>query len=254
MEFEIYHYILFFVAAFFGGFIDAIAGGGGLICLPALLAAGIPPHAALATNKLQGVFGTFTAAANFAKKGFVNFSEIWVGIFWTFVGAVIGTTLVLFLNAKFLNYIIPVLLFAILIYTIFSPNLGVNEVKAKMSIKVFYTVFGVALGFYDGFFGPGTGSFWTFALIGLLGLGMKKAVAHTKVLNFVSNIVSLAVFLVGGQILWVVGLCMAAGQILGGYFGSNLAIKKDAKFIKAIFLFVVFLTTLKLVYDFYFKA
>lgn len=194
MEFEIYHYVLFFVAAFFGGFIDAIAGGGGLICLPALLAAGIPPHAALATNKLQGVFGTFTAAANFAKKGFVNFSEIWIGIFWTFVGAVIGTTLVLFVNAKFLNYIIPVLLFAILIYTIFSPNLGVNEVKAKMSIKVFYTVFGVALGFYDGFFGPGTGSFWTFALIGLLGLGMKKAVAHTKVLNFVSNIVSLVVF------------------------------------------------------------
>lgn len=253
MEFELWHFAIFFLAGFSGGFIDAIAGGGGLICVPTLLAMGIPPHAALATNKFQGSFGSFSAAFNFARKGFVDFNEIFIGIVFTFVGAVLGTIAVLFMDAKFLNYIIPVLLFAMLIYTIFSPKLGESEVKAKMSSRAFYTLFGLLLGFYDGFFGPGTGSFWTFALASILGLYMKKAVAHTKVLNFVSNIVSLAVFIIGGQILWLVGILMAVGQILGGVLGSNLAIKKDVKFIRTIFLSVVALTILKLVYDFYFK-
>ncbi|CZE48273.1 TSUP family transporter [Campylobacter geochelonis] len=250
MEFEIWQFGVFFAAGLIGGFIDAIAGGGGLICLPALMAMGVPPHAALATNKLQGSFGTFTATMNFAKKGFINFKELFVGIVCTFIGACIGTVLILFIDAKFLKFLIPVLLLAIFIYTIFSPKLGEEDRQAKLSSKTFYLLFGLGLGFYDGFFGPGTGSFWTFALVGFLGLGMKKAVAQTKAFNFVSNIVSLAVFIVGGQILWLVGLLMAVGQIVGGYLGSNMVIKKDVKFIKTMFLTMVGLTILKLIYDF----
>ncbi|ASM37777.1 MAG: TSUP family transporter [Campylobacter sputorum] len=252
MEFEIWQFGIFFIAAFLGGFVDAIAGGGGLICLPALLAMNVPPHIALATNKLQGSFGTFTAAANFWAKGYIDKKEIITGIIFTFIGACSGTTLVLFIDAKFLNYIIPFLLIGIFIYTIFSPNLGEKDSKARMSPKPFYIVFGLILGFYDGFFGPGAGSFWTFALVGVLGLYMKKAVAHTKVLNFVSNFVSLVVFIFGGQILWLVGFIMALGQILGGYFGSNFVIKKDVKWIKTIFLIIVALTILKIIYGFIF--
>ena len=249
MELEIWQFALLFAAAFFSGFVDAICGGGGMITIPALLAVGVAPHAALATNKFQASFGSFTAAANFALKGYVDFKEIILGVIFTLLGAAFGTFIVLLIDSKFLNYIIPFLLLALLVYMIFSPNLGQEERTPKLDAKLFYVVFGFLLGFYDGFFGPGTGSFWTFALVGVLGLYMKKAVAHTKVFNFTSNIVSLVVFIIGGQILWFVGAVMAIGQVLGGYVGSNMVIKKDVKFVRKILIFVVFATILKLFYS-----
>ncbi|WP_169752303.1 TSUP family transporter [Campylobacter mucosalis] len=250
MEFEIWVYFLLFGVAFLAGLIDAIAGGGGLIALPALMAVGIPPHAALATNKLQGTFGSFTAAVNFAKKGLINFNEILIGIVFTFIGAVFGTILILFLNAQILKIIVPFCLIAIFIYTIFMPKVGENDRQARMKPKIFYIIFGFVLGFYDGFFGPGAGSFWTFSMVALLGLNMKKSVAHTKALNFTSNAVSLAVFVIGGQILWLIGLLMGIGQVFGAFVGSNLVVKKEVKFIRTVFLFVVGATIIKLIWDF----
>ena len=251
MEFDLLSYALFFVAAFLGGFIDAIAGGGGLITLPAIMAMGVPPHLALGTNKLQGVFGSFTATLNFTKKGLIDYKECFVGIVFTFIGALIGATLILFLNANFLKIIIPFLLIAIFIYTLFMPKIGESDRAAKMNERLFYVIFGLILGFYDGFFGPGAGSFWMFAMVVLIGLNLKKAVAHTKALNFTSNIVALGVFIAGGQILWLVGFLMAVGQILGAYFGSNLVIKKEVKFIRTMFLIVVAATICKLLFDYY---
>jgi inner membrane protein yfcA len=253
MEFDLLSYAIFFVAAFLGGFIDAIAGGGGLITLPAIMAMSVPPHLALGTNKLQGVFGSFTATLNFTKKGLIDYKECFVGIVFTFIGALIGATLILFLNANFLKIIIPFLLIAIFIYTLFMPKIGESDRAAKMNERLFYVIFGLILGFYDGFFGPGAGSFWMFAMVALIGLNLKKAVAHTKALNFTSNIVALGVFIIGGQILWLVGFLMAVGQILGAYFGSNLVIKKEVKFIRTMFLIVVAATICKLLFD-YFKA
>lgn len=253
MEFDLLSYIVFFVAAFLGGFIDSIAGGGGLITLPAIMAMGVPPHLALGTNKLQGSFGSFTATLNFAKKGMINFKEAGLGIVFTFIGACVGAVLILFLNPDFLRLVIPFLLIAIFIYTIFMPKVGESDRRARMDKSIFYIVFGMILGFYDGFFGPGAGSFWTFAMIALIGVNMKKAVAHTKLLNFTSNVVSLGIFIIGGQVLWLVGILMGAGQILGAYIGSNLVIKKEVKFIRAMFLTVVAATILKLIYDYFAK-
>ncbi|MCI6988510.1 MAG: TSUP family transporter [Campylobacter sp.] len=250
MEFEIWQFGIFFIAAFMGGFIDAIAGGGGLICLPVLLNMGVPVHIALATNKLQGSFGSFTAALNFVLKGLVDLRDIVSGIVFTFIGAVLGTYLVSIMDAGFLEYLIPVFLTIIFIYTLFSPNLGEVERNPLLKSKPFYLLFGLLLGFYDGFFGPGTGSFWTIALIAILGLGLKNAIAQTKVFNFVSNIVSLAVFLMVGEVYLVVGLVMAVGQVLGGYMGSNMVVKKDVKFIKNIFLAVVGFIILNLIYKY----
>ena len=217
------------------------------------MAMGVPPHLALGTNKLQGVFGSFTATLNFTKKGLIDYKECFVGIVFTFIGAAIGATLILFLNANFLKIIIPFLLTAIFVYTLFMPKIGESDRAAKMNERLFYVIFGLVLGFYDGFFGPGAGSFWMFAMVALIGLNLKKAVAHTKALNFTSNIVALGVFIVGGQILWLVGFLMAVGQILGAYFGSNLVIKKEVKFIRTMFLIVVAATICKLLFD-YFKA
>ncbi|MCD8213388.1 MAG: TSUP family transporter [Campylobacter sp.] len=253
MEFDLIAYTVFFSAAFLGGFIDSIAGGGGLITLPAIMAMGVPPHLALGTNKLQGSFGSFTATLNFAKKGMIDFKETFIGVVFTFIGACVGAIFILFLNPDFLRIVIPFLLIAIFIYTLFMPKVGEIDRRARMKHKIFYIVFGFILGFYDGFFGPGSGSFWTFAMVALIGLNMKKSVAHTKLLNFTSNIVSLGVFIIGGQVLWIVGILMGIGQILGAYIGSNLVIKKEVKFIRVMFLIVVGATIIKLIYDYFAK-
>lgn len=246
---ELYLYIIMFIVAFVAGFIDSIAGGGGLITIPALLGAGIPPHMALATNKLQACFGSGMASWHFARLGLVDIKRLLPAILWVFISAGFGAFAVLLLSARILEYLIPILLIIIFFYTIFSKKLGENEQISRLSPFVFYFIFGGLIGFYDGFFGPGTGSFWTFALICLLGMNMKKAVAHTKVLNFASNIFSLIIFIFGGQILWILGLVMGVGQLLGARLGAGFVIKKEINFIRKIFLFVVFASICKLIYD-----
>lgn len=248
-ELALWVYALLFGVAVFAGFIDAVAGGGGLIALPALLAVGLPEHLALGTNKLQGCFGTLSATFNFARKGYVEWRKIAIGIFFTLLGAILGTLSVLAIDPSFLRFLIPVLLVGIFIYTLFSSNFKTQAKKALMKENAFYIVFGLILGFYDGFFGPGAGSFWTFAMLALIALETKRAVAHTKALNFTSNIVSLSVFIAGGQVLWILGFVMGAGQLIGGYLGAHMVIKKEVGFVRIIFLCVVAATTLKLLYD-----
>ena len=252
MEFEFYYYALFLATGIIAGFIDAIAGGGGIITIPVLLASGIPPHIALATNKLQGTFGSGMASINFIRKGFIHWDDVKIGVFYTFIGAALGTYAVLLMDASLLAKSIPILLVAIFVYTLLSPKMGENDRHAYMGSHLFFLIFGLGLGFYDGFFGPGTGTFWTIALVTLLGLNLKKATAQTKVMNFTSNIVSLAVFLWSGNVLFTVGLLMGFGQIIGAYIGSNMVIKKEVKFIRLFFLTMVGLTLLKLIYSSYF--
>lgn len=251
MEFEFYYYLIFFAAALLAGFVDAIAGGGGIIGVPTLLVCGIPPHLALGTNKLGSVFGSFTAALNFYKKGMFKISEVLLGIIYTFIGALLGTVAVLYVDASILSKILPFMLIIIFIYFLFMPKIGEVDKTKKLSEKIFYLLFGLLLGFYDGFFGPGTGTFWMLAIVFFLGLNMKKATAQTKVMNFTSNIVSVIVFIMSGHVLFIVGILMGVGQIIGAYIGSNMVVKKDVKFIKVVFLTVVGVTILKLLYENY---
>lgn len=241
-----------FVAAMVAGWIDSIAGGGGLITLPALLAVGLPPHLALGTNKFQSSFGSFTATSNHYRRGIIDVrSAVW-GIVCTIIGAASGAYVVQILNSELLEKIIPFLLLAILIYFVFSPRLGDRDQVPKLGQRFFYLVFGLSIGFYDGFFGPGTGSFWTFLFVSLLGFNLLRATGYTKLMNFTSNIVSLVAFAIGGNIAFGVGAVMAVGQVIGAYFGSHMAIKKGAGFIRPVFVLVVFVTTIKLFID-YFK-
>ncbi len=248
MELDIFTLFLLFGAGCFAGFVDSIAGGGGIITLPVLLAVGVPPHQALATNKLQSSFGSFTAALNYAKKGLMNPKKLFLGVLFTFIGAVSGAYAVQFFDAKRLESMIIVMLIVIFLYTLASPNLGKIHTVAKIKNGLFYTLFGLLIGFYDGFFGPGTGSFWTIALILLLGLDLKSATAQTKLFNFTSNVASLAMFIYAGLVLWVAGLIMGVGQIIGAYLGSSLVAKKEVKFIRVFFLIVVGVTILKLLF------
>ncbi|WP_458699605.1 TSUP family transporter [Sulfurospirillum sp. 1307] len=253
MEFESYYYVIFFLAGFLAGFTDSIAGGGGIITVPVLMASGMPPHIALATNKLQSSFGSFTASLNYIKKGLVSIKDVYLGILFTFIGASLGTYSILLLDASLLEKIIPIMLIIIFFYTLFSPKLGSEDRHHRLRPALFYLIFGLSIGFYDGFFGPGTGSFWTIAIMTLLGLNLKSATAQTKIMNFTSNIVSLSVFLIGGQVLWLVGILMGSGQIIGAFIGSSLVAKKDVQFIRVFFLFIVGLTILKLLFDNYFS-
>ena len=252
MELDTLALVILFFSGIMAGFIDSIAGGGGIITLPALLAVGIPPHQALATNKLQSSFGSFTSAFNYARLGLMNPKELVVGVIFTLIGAAIGAIVVQQFKADSLVSLIVVMLVVIFIYTLLTPKLGAQKAEHKMPHALFYTLFGLALGFYDGFFGPGTGSFWTMALVLLIGLDLKAATAQTKLFNFTSNIVSLSVFIYSGLVIWVAGLVMGVGQIIGAFIGSSLVSKKEVKFIRVFFLVIVALTIAKLIYQSYF--
>jgi uncharacterized protein len=240
---------IFWSVSIFAGFVDSIAGGGGLITIPALLAAGLPTTSALATNKLQGTFGSFSASLNFIRKGYVSLGELWLAIAFTFVGAAVGTILVQSLDPGFLRGAIPFLLIASAAYFAFSPRAGDIEGQQRMSYPAFAALVCTAIGFYDGFFGPGTGSFFAAAHVALLGFPLTKATAHTKVLNFTTNFASLMFFIAGGKILWMLGCVMGTGQFLGARLGSQFVIGRGGAAIRPVLVTVCLVMTAKLLLD-----
>jgi len=240
--------LFLFIAAFLAGLIDAIAGGGGLITVPALMAIGLPPQVALGTNKLQASFGSGSAMLHFVRAGTVRIGDCWTGILWTAVGSALGVWAVQLLDATLLKQLIPWLLAAIAVYTLCSPRLGAEDAHARMKEVPFYLLFGLSIGFYDGFFGPGTGSFWTMALMMLLGCSMLRASATSRVMNFSSNFVALVFFLSVGQVRFVEGLVMGVGQFLGARVGSKLVIRRGTGFSRPVFITVVLALVGRLIY------
>ena len=232
--------------AVLAGFIDAIAGGGGLITVPALLWAGVTPLNALATNKLQGCFGSGTASYQFWRKGHINLSELLLPVALTFFGAALGTWVVQHIHNEWLNQIIPILLIVVALYFALSPSLKDLDGHQRISISAFGLTGGLIVGFYDGFFGPGTGSFFFAAIVLLLGWGAKRATGATKLLNFTSNIASLVFFAAGGHVLWALGLAMGTGQLIGAWLGSHLAITHGAKLIKPLVVAISIALSIKL--------
>ena len=248
-DLSLWIYIAMFGVAFVAGFVDAIAGGGGLITIPMLMAVGLPPHVALATNKFQALWGTAMASWHFARSGLLDFRRVFISSLWVFVCSGLGSLAVLSISPEYLRAVIPFLLIAIFLYVLFSRGVGQSDRDAKLKPFIFYFIFGAAIGFYDGFLGPGTGSFWTFALVAILGLEMKKAVAQTKVLNLASNVFSFIVFAFSGNILWLLGITMAIAQIIGARLGAAMVVKKEVHFVKKVFLIAVFASICKLIYD-----
>lgn len=242
-------YLLLFTAGFAGGFIDAVAGGGGLITVPALLATGMPPQLALGTNKLQSACGTALAVWHYAKAGLMKTPGIWLALSLAFLASMGGAYAVSVLSKDLLKQLIPWLLAAVAVYTALNRRFGIQAGKQKMSPLLFAVVFGIALGFYDGFFGPGTGSFWTLGLVALLGLDLRGATGYTKAANLASNLGSLCIFLANGSVHFAAAGSMIGGQLLGARLGSGLVIRKGAGFIRPVFLTVVFAMTLKLLWD-----
>lgn len=240
MDFGIDILLLFFLISVLAGWVDVIAGGGGLLTIPVLMLFGIPPAAAVATNKLQASMGTLTASVYFIRKGVVNFREIKLLILMTFLGSLLGAWLILRMNPEQLVVYIPILLILMGLYFLFSPKIGDQDRRQRLSLTGFALLVCPLLGFYDGFFGPGTGSFMALAFVLLCGYNLAKATAHAKILNFTSNFSSLLYFIVYGDVFWEVGLVMMIGQFVGAMSGAKMVLTKGAAIIKPIVVTVCF--------------
>lgn len=234
--------ILLIGFGFLAAFIDSVVGGGGLISLPALMFVGLSPASAIATNKLAATMGTFTSTIYFIRSGKVDFRIVGKLIPLTVVGAIVGALVVKLIPSDILRPLVLVMLVFIAIFVIVKKDWGsVSTYKRLTKGKALLFYFAIlSLGFYDGFFGPGTGSFLIFAFL-LIGLDFIQAAASGKVLNFVSNIVSLITFLFLDIIHFEYGIIMGLSMIAGAYFGSKFAVQKGVGYVRTLFLLVTIL-------------
>ncbi len=235
---------LFFIAIV-AGFLDTLAGGGGLISLPALILSGIPPLAALGTNKLQGSMGTAIATFIMFSKKRISWAEHKPLMLSAFIGATVGTIIVQFIKTDILSFVIPLVLLFIGLYFLFAPYLIKKMHFYKLSKNKYRTVVIPAIGFYDGLFGPGTGSF--FALSGVICQGKEliSATATAKSLNFATNIASLIIFLAAGHVVWVAGILMMLGQAIGAWLGAHFLFKINPAYLRWVVIFMCFSMLLK---------
>jgi uncharacterized membrane protein YfcA len=241
------------LAAGAAGVIDSIAGGGGLITVPALLAVGIPPVNALATNKLQSVFSQIMSTWRYASRGLIDFRSYGLLAVGIFIASAIGAFTVQHISADLLKRLIPLLVIGAILYMLLSPRMTDAETEARLT-KTGYAPMAAAIGFYDGFFGPGTGSFFTTSLVGLRGFGLIRAAAHTKLFNFASNAGSLVLFLAAGQAIWLIGLVMAACAMAGAWLGAHIAMRHGARVIRPLLILASLVLTAKLIWDGFFAG
>lgn len=221
-----------FGLALVAGIVDAMAGGGGLLTVPGLMATGLHPLAAMATNKFQGVFGPLSATIHFWRKGRLKLKDHIIPALAAFVGSFLGAGALSLMNPDTLKILVPFLLVAIAFWVLLSPKLGEVQKKARITLLAYALGAVLLVGFYDGFIGPGAGSFYALSAVMLLGLTLDEATMRAKIYNFCSNFGALLFFLIGGHINWLFGVVMAAGTILGGNIGARMIICHGTKLVK----------------------
>ncbi|MCH2190036.1 MAG: TSUP family transporter [Gammaproteobacteria bacterium] len=220
------------LAAFIAGYIDTLVGGGGLITIPALLLAGIPPIQALGTNKLQACAGSGTATLTLILKGKLSFKQLRLGMVTAFIGALFGAVVVQYINAEVLAFVVPIVIVLIALYFLLVPKQRVGGGKPKVSVMTHRLTAVPTVGFYDGMFGPATGSFFVLAGVSLRGQGIVESSMVAKALNFASNIASLTVFIWYGQVVFVLGAMMMLGQFVGASIGARSLMKIDQEMLR----------------------
>lgn len=250
MEFDALLYLAMFGVALVAGFIDAIAGGGGLLTTPALLFAGVPPINAIATNKLQSTFGTTMATVNFVRAGLLDWRAHLPAVAWVFVGSALGVLVVQQIERDALMLVIPVLLISVALYVLLSPRMEDIDREPRLSERAYRPIAG-GIGFYDGFFGPGTGSFFNVTAVSLRGMGLTRATGVAKLLNVTSNIAALLLWSFSGYLWWWLGVTMAVGALIGGWLGSHTAIRFGAPLIRPMLVAISLALTAKATWDYF---
>lgn len=246
LEFEWSIWLMLFIISLVAGLVDAIAGGGGLLIIPVLFIVLDNPVDILATNKMQGVCAALAALVIYARQGHIHFHTMKKPALLAALGGLSGTLMVTVLSTDKLVMIMPFLLVAMTLYFAFSPNLSDVSRAQRLSMGLFAIIPAFAIGFYDGFFGPGAGSFYVLAGLALLGFSAVTAIANAKLLNLASNMASLLVFLLHGHGVWQLGVLMGIGQILGAVGGAKLAMHQGKRLVKPVLVTVTLLMTIRL--------
>ncbi len=235
---------------FLGGLIDAVAGGGGLITLPAYLLAGLPPHLASGTNKCGNAFGTLLSTGRFLKSGNIHIPSALAGGAMALMGAWVGAQLNMIMPEEFLYYVMLAAVPAMAVFLLFKRDFGTENRSGELGqrkLLILSGCIGLAVGCYDGFFGPGAGTFLMIAFTSLCKFDLLTASGNTKVANSASNVASLVTFAFSGQVMWAVGIPAALCGIAGNYVGSSIALKGGAKVIRPMFFVVLTLLVVRLV-------
>lgn len=238
-----------FVLALVAGTIDAMAGGGGLLTVPGLMATGIPPVSALATNKFQAIFSSLSATVHFWREGRIDLKALWRPAVMSMLGAACGAACVSFIDPSLLKSLVPFLLIGVCGWLMLSQDFGRKPGKPHLSFFVASFSFVPLIGFYDGFFGPGTGTFFALGMVALLGMGLDQATMHAKLYNLMSNAGALAFFLVKGHIVWSYGIVMACGMVAGGSLGARLVIKHGTGLIRPLLIVTSLAMSLRLLWQ-----
>ncbi|KMZ42610.1 MULTISPECIES: TSUP family transporter [Bacillales] len=256
MEMDLSTIVLLAVFGFVAAFIDSTVGGGGLISLPALLGLGMPPYLALGTNKLAGTISSATSSYTFIKSGKFDKKLMLILFPVSLVGAYFGAKTVLFVPQEFLKTLVVIMMALIFVYTLFNKRFGQDSnykglTKFTLGIGIPFTFL---IGFYDGFFGPGTGSFFVFLMVLLFGYDFVIAAGNGRILNLASNISALFVFTMEGKVVFMTGLIMGIAMLLGANLGAKMAIKTGVRYVRPLFLVVSITLIVKMVYELIFTA
>jgi len=239
--------LLFFIAILVG-FIDSIAGGGGLILIPVLLLVGFPPVYALGTSKFQSVFGKMSSVRYFYKSGEFKINELKSPLLICFISSLIGAYCVQHINTAILQKSLPWLIGLVACYFIFSKNLDNKKNTKKINNNVFWLLVIPLIAYYDGFFGPASGSFFVVCFVSLMGFGIVSATAHTRLFLLVSNIAALITFIYFDHVVWLAGVVMAVGAWIGARYGSEVVHRKGIKIIKPLMLLICFILIINVVF------
>ncbi|MBX9888797.1 MAG: TSUP family transporter [Flavobacteriaceae bacterium] len=250
---ETYIIVLLCVAAFVAGFIDAIVGGGGLIQTPAglVLLPNLPVATVVGTLKIPAFSGTSFAAYQYMKKVTMNWKLLFIMMGLALPSAFLGSTLLIYMSNGFMKPLLLFILSLLAIYTYAKKNFGQHVAKEMSDSQqiINAVLISVIVGFYDGFIGPGTGSFFVVAFIALMGFDFLHASANAKMVNLATNFGSICLFVIKGKIIWAIAIPMAASNAFGGWLGAKLAINKGNGFIRVFFLVVVIATLVRFAYD-----
>lgn len=251
MDLTLLHFLIICPLTFLAGFVDSIAGGGGLISLPAFLMAGVPPHLALGTNKLSAVLGTATSVWRFSKHGFIQWKKVFWFVAAALAGSTLGANLALQVSEQIVEYLMLVILPVVAFYVLRNKKMG-EEIKAanlpeKRSFWIALTA-ALVIGLYDGFYGPGTGTFLLLILTGAANYTMKEAAGTTKAINLASNAAAVITFLLNGKVLYSLGLAAALANIAGNYLGSGMVMSNGQKIVRPLILIVLSILFVKILF------
>jgi uncharacterized protein len=234
------------LVGFAAGFLDSIAGGGGLLAVPAYALAGLDPVAAVATNKLSSTFGSGSATLAFARSGKIDLGRMWPSALSAGLGSALGALALPFAPREAASIALPFILIAVALYFAFSPQMGESDRHQRLSERAYAWTLAPLIGFYDGVFGPGAGSFYAIGFVALVGFGVTRAIANARLANFASNIGGLVVFAFGAHIVVAAGLSMGVGQFLGSRLGARAVLGAGANLARPLIVVVSCVMALRL--------